>query len=310
MKLSADQIARFEGDGYLFFPSLFTPPEIKALTDEVPALYAQRRPENVREKTGDVVRTNFAAHMYSDPFARLARHPRMVEPVRQVFGEDVYMHQFKINGKQAFDGDVWQWHQDYGTWKNDDLMPAERAMNVAIFLDDVNEFNGPLMFIPGSHKRGVVDASHDTTTTSYPLWTIDHPLIAQLVERAGGKGSYDAAGRHVGSGIVSPKGPAGSMILFHSCLVHASSSNLSPWNRVSVYLSLCAVSNHIRRFQRPEYIAHRDFAPIACLPDDCLRRDYPVDLPWKNGMPASALVTSSAPIEQVNKAAAQAAIPA
>jgi ectoine hydroxylase len=79
------------------------------------------------------------------------------------------------------------------------------------------------------------------------------------------------------------------MILFHSCLVHASTSNLSPWNRVSVYLSLCAVSNHIRRFKRPEYIAHRDFTPIKCLPDDCLLRDYPVDLPWKNGLPDSAL---------------------
>ena len=31
-------------------------------------------------------------------------------------------------------------------------------MNVAIFLDEVNEFNGPLMFIPGSHKLGVLDA--------------------------------------------------------------------------------------------------------------------------------------------------------
>ena len=67
------------------------------------------------------------------------------------------------------------------------------------------------------------------------------------------------------------------MILFHCCLVHASSSNLSPWNRVSVYLSLCAVRNHIRRFKRPEYIAHRDFTPIECLPDDCLLKDYPVD---------------------------------
>jgi ectoine hydroxylase len=28
------------------------------------------------------------------------------------------------------------------------------------------------------------------------------------------------------------------------------------------------------------------------LPDDCLRQPYPVDLPWKNGMPASALETS------------------
>ena len=82
------------------------------------------------------------------------------------------------------------------------------------------------------------------------------------------------------------------MILFHSCLVHASTSNLSPWNRVSVYLSLCAVSNHIRRHKRPEYIAHRDFTPIDCLPDDCLTKDYPVDLPWSNGMPASAMETS------------------
>src|SRR5213080_2820318 len=139
MKLSGQQIEEFNREGYLFFPSLFTPAEIKTLTDEVPSLYAQRRPENVREKTGDVVRTNFAAHLYSGPFARLARHPRMVEPIMQLFGEDVYMHQFKINGKMAFDGDVWQWHQDYGTWKRDDDMPEPWAMNVAIFLDEVNE---------------------------------------------------------------------------------------------------------------------------------------------------------------------------
>src|SRR5882672_10757264 len=138
MELNPQQIQDFERDGYLFFPSLFKPDEIKVLLDEVPRLYAQCRPENVREKGSDAVRTNF--------------------------GEELYMHQFKINGKLAFDGDLWQWHQDYGTWKNDDLMPEARAMNVAIFLDEVNEFNGPLMFIPGSHKLGVIEADHDTST--------------------------------------------------------------------------------------------------------------------------------------------------
>ena len=274
MKLSKQQLEQFDRDGYLFFEGLFSKNEIRTLTNEVPSLYAQRRPENVREKTGDVVRTNFAAHLYSAPFARLARHPRMVEPVKQLFGEGVYMHQFKINGKAAFDGDVWQWHQDYGTWRADDQMPEARAMNVAIFLDEVNEFNGPLMFIPGSHQLGVLDAEHDTATTSYPLWVITHETIGKLVDRGG---------------IVAPKGPPGSMILFHGCLVHASTSNLSPWNRVSVYLSLCAVSNHIRRFKRPGYIAHRDFTPIECLPDDCLRRDYDVPLPWKDGTPPEQL---------------------
>jgi ectoine hydroxylase len=198
----------------------------------------------------------------------------MVEPITQLFGEAVYMHQFKINGKAAFDGDVWQWHQDYGTWRADDQMPEARAMNVAIFLDEVNEFNGPLMFIPGSHKLGVLDAQHDTSTTSYPLWVITHETITRLVARGG---------------LVAPKGPAGSMILFHGCLVHASTSNLSPWDRVSVYLSLCAVSNRIRRFKRPGYIAHRDFTPIHCLPDDCLLRPYDVPLPWKDGTPAGEL---------------------
>jgi len=207
----------------------------------------------------------------------------MVGPVQSILGDKLYMHQFKINGKAAFNGDVWQWHQDYGTWLNDDGMPEARAMNIAIFLDDVTEFNGPLMFIPGSHKKGVVDAKHDLTTTSYPLWTVDNALIAEMVEKAGGRNG----------GLVSPHGPAGSMILFHGCLLHASGSNLSPWNRVAVYLSLNAVDNHIRRHKRPEYICHRDFTPIETLPDDCLLKDYPVDLPWKEGMPASALVTST-----------------
>jgi len=293
MKLSKEQLERFDREGYLFFPSLFSPQEVKVLTDAVPELYGRREVYNVREKGSDAVRTSFAAHLVSEPFARLARHPRMVQPVMELFGEQVYMHQFKVNGKMAFEGDVWQWHQDYGTWLNDDMMPTERAMNVAIFLDDVNEYNGPLMFIPGSHKKGVVEAKHDTSTTSYPLWTVSNELIAELVERAGGRNG----------GLVSPKGPAGSMILFHSCLLHASTSNLSPWNRVSVYLSLCALSNHIRRFKRPEYIAHRDFRPIELLPDDCLLKPYPVEVPWKNGLPASALQTSPVPIDEVKQAA-------
>src|SRR6478736_4000628 len=159
MKLTPQQIESFDHDGYLFFPGLFNAAEAKVLKDEVPRLYAQQRPENVREKGSDAERTNFA--------------------------EDVYMHQFKINGKMAVDGDVWQWHQDYGTWKNDDQMPEARAMNVAIFLDEVNECNGPLMFIPGSHKRGVLDAQHDTSTTSYPLWTITNDAIKKLVAKGG-----------------------------------------------------------------------------------------------------------------------------
>ncbi len=46
-----------------------------------------------------------------------------------------------------------------------------------------------------------------------------------------------------------------------------------------------------------------DFAPIETLPDDCLLKPYPVETPWKNGLPASALQTSSVPFDEIKKAA-------
>jgi len=218
-------------------------------------IFAMDREEVVREKDGTTARTAFAAQNYDEACRRLGRHPRLVGPVQQILGGDVYMHQFKINAKAAFNGDVWQWHQDYGTWARDDEMPEPRAMNIALFLEDVTEFNGALMFIPRSHKGGVIEAGHDLQTTSYPLWTIDNATIARLVEEGG---------------LIAPKGKAGSAMMFHSNLVHGSPSNMSPWDRTIVYLSLCHVDNHIRRFKRAEWIAHRDFTPIEALEDDCL----------------------------------------
>jgi ectoine hydroxylase len=157
------------------------------LNDEVPKTLRRAAARNTwREKwKGRSVRTNFAAHTYNDAYRRLARHPRLIEPAQQVLDDDVYIHQFKINGKAAFDGDVWQWHQDYGTWYNDDDMPQPRAMNIAVYLEEVNEFNGPLMFIPRSHQEGRQEAGHDVTTTSYPLWTIDNATITRLVAAGG-----------------------------------------------------------------------------------------------------------------------------
>ena len=80
MKLTPEQHAEFDREGYLFFPGLFTPEETQNLVQEVPNLYSRREAYNVREKGKDAVRTNFAAHMYSEPFAKLARHPRAQRP--------------------------------------------------------------------------------------------------------------------------------------------------------------------------------------------------------------------------------------
>ena len=49
-----------------------------------------------------------AAHTYNEGFRRLGAHPRLIGPVVQILGEDVYVHQFKINAKAPFDGEVAQ----------------------------------------------------------------------------------------------------------------------------------------------------------------------------------------------------------
>ncbi len=263
MLLTDEQLREFDETGYLFLPNLFTADEAAVLKRESGAVYATDRKEVWREASG-VARTAFAAHKYNEAFRRLGAHPRLLEPVQQLLDGPVYMHQFKVNAKAAFDGDVWQWHQDYGTWHRDDEMPEPRAMNIAVFIDDVTAANGPLLFIPGSHKLGVVEAGHDLETTSYPLWTLDRAKVTELAEKGG---------------CVAPTGAGGSVLLFSSLLVHASPPNISPFDRTIVYLSLCHVDNHIRAFNREEWIAHRDFTPIEALTDECLTElvaDVPV----------------------------------
>ncbi len=256
MRLNEGQIRQFEQEGWLFLPELFSAEETAVLRQEAEAIYAANRPEIWREKSG-APRTAFAAHTYNEAFRLLGAHPRLIAPVEQIFGEHLYMHQYKINAKAAFTGDVWQWHQDYGTWKRDDGMPEPRAMNISVFLDEVMPINGPLMLIPRSQAHGTLDAAHDTSTTSYPLWTLDETTVTKLVAEGG---------------IVAPTGKPGGVLLFHGNLVHGSAPNITPYPRKIVYLTLNAVSNFIRTPTRAEWIAHQDFAPIVPVDDDALLR--------------------------------------
>ena len=260
MQLTAEQLKAFDQQGYIFIPNCFADEEVALMRSEGEAILKADRQEVWREKTG-APRTAFAAHTFNELFRLLVSHPRLVGPLTQYFGEDVYVHQFKLNAKAAFEGDVWQWHQDYGTWARDDGMPQARAMNIAVFLDEVMPINGPLLLIPGSHEKGVLQAGHDKLTTSYPLWTLDKDTVTKLCRDA------EAS---AGQGIVAPTGKPGSVLMFHGNLVHASPPNITPYPRKIVYVTFCACSNHITKFTRAEWIAHRDFTPIRPVADDAL----------------------------------------
>src|SRR5678815_2857039 len=204
MKLSAEQIRQFDDLGYVFFPNCFPDDEIALMRTEGDAILRPEREEVWREKSG-APRTAFAAHKFNEVFRLLAHRPRLVNPLEQIFGEKLYVHQFKLNAKAALEGDVWQWHQDYGTWARDDGMPEPRAMNIAVFLDAVMPINGPLFLIPKSHRHGTLAAGHDKSTTSYPLWTLDQETVTLLCSEAAPPGRV---------GIVAPTGKPGSVLMF------------------------------------------------------------------------------------------------
>ena len=229
------------------------------------------------EKERGIVRSVYGSHTTNEVFNKLSRHPRLVEPVQQLLGSEVYVYQFKINAKAAFGGDVWEWHQDYIFWQKEDGLGSDRAASVAIFLDDVNEFNGPMFIIPGSQAEGVIDKSAQTLPAGMrnqvyensPAWisnltadlkySLDRETIASLVEK---------------HGLFAPKGPAGSALFFHCNLVHASSNNISPFDRTVVFVSFNSVENvpEWRENRRPDFLASRDATPIVPVLDDALMR--------------------------------------
>ncbi len=113
MNLSDTQVSEFHEQGYVFLPDVFSADEISALTRELEGIFAQDRPENVREKNGRAVRTTFAAHTFNEAFALLGRHPRLINPVMQLLGTIVYLSLCHVdNHIRRFKRPEWIAHRD------------------------------------------------------------------------------------------------------------------------------------------------------------------------------------------------------
>ena len=262
MLLSEFQLKNLDRDGFLILPSLFSEAEVNLISNRLPALLDQHHDANIIERDSGEVRTAMGLHLRDELFGKLVRHPRLVQPAKQIRPGALYIQQVKVNIKAAFSGEVWQWHYDFATHHSDDGVPQPLALNLHIFLDDVNAHNGPLNFIPGSHKYGAHNAFHDTETTSYPLWVVDQNTVMELVHQAE---KIDPQ-----RGIVSATGAKGTGLIFFDTLVHGSSINMSPWDRSIFSLILNPVSNAYIKNNRPDFKHHRDLNDVVPLQDDCL----------------------------------------
>jgi ectoine hydroxylase len=226
MKLSQHQIDQYDKLGYVVLESLFSPEEMRLLQSEADNLMTAERghPDaNTYEKNGRI-RAAWAMELDSAAYDAASRDPRVVEPVMQLLGEQMYLFQSRLNYKVAREGDVFQWHQDYGSWWQDGVPDGDhrQMLTVLVMLDDTDSQNGPLRFIPGSHKEGLIQPEYDTATTSYPLHVVPDHDVDRLAAEAG---------------IFENVGPAGTVAIFAGNLVHGSTANRSPNGRRNAYFA-------------------------------------------------------------------------
>lgn len=243
LPLSDEEVERYNDQGYLLLsPSTLESDVCAAVGASVDRILQTEGPECVHESDGETVRSVYGVHRTSVPVHRLAQSPEMIAAVTQLLGESSYIHQSKVNVKAALAGEQWGWHQDFIYWFTDDHLPRPDLVNVAVFLDEVTHLNGPLTFVPGSHKNGVLSGDwNDDIPSSYaddPSW------IKTLTSKEHFEVPVETIREQVQThGFVAPTGPAGSILLFHPNLLHCSPANLSPFRRAMLILAYNAKSN-------------------------------------------------------------------
>lgn len=226
--VSAAQAERFERDGYLVLEDIFSADEVAFLQQAAGTLLA-------------------------DP-ARLAADSRLADVARFLLGDEVYIHQSRLNYKPGFKGREFYWHSDFETWHVEDGMPRMRALSMSILLAENTPNNGPLMVIPGSHK---------TYLTCVGETPEDHYLSSLKKQEYGVPDEMSLAELANKHGIVAPMGKPGTVILFDCNLMHGSNGNITPFPRANAFLVYNAVSNRLEKpfgveKPRPWFLANRN----------------------------------------------------
>lgn len=255
--LSREQADHFEQAGYLVLEGLFGADEMELLQSSAAGLLADPtmlKPETVITERGSAeVRSIFDIHRQNALMQRLVADERLSGIARFLLGDDVYIHQSRLNYKPGFKGREFYWHSDFETWHVEDGMPRMRALSMSILLARNTAHNGPLMLIPGSHRHyltcvGETPDNHYRTSLKKQEYGVpDDDSLAEL------------ANRH---GIVAPTGEPGTVVIFDCNIMHGSNSNITPFPRANAFFVFNALSNRLEKpfgpaTPRPEFIAAR-----------------------------------------------------
>ena len=262
MRLTADQIAQYDRDGFLHFPEFFSAAEVEALRGEVDRVGRIDSELVVREGTAKAPKVMFRLHEPDGPTASPAfnaavRLPRTLGLAQQLLRDDaLYLHHTKVNIKAAIEGSIWPWHQDFGSWANDGIARPD-MITLMVGLDPASQINGCLYFLPGSHKKGRLDPYFDTST-AYKVWSVTPADMKRMIAEFGEP--------------VAITGKAGAVTLFDCNLLHASGHNLSANDRWQAYFCYNTVVNRPNDVEnpRPDYVRSRNWKPLETVADDAI----------------------------------------
>ena len=178
------------------------------------------------EDTSSTLRLVRNVHEKNSFFRELALGDDLISLAIQLTGHKPELLNTKLNFKNAFTGEQFDWHQDsiYLGCKN------KNSIAFIIAVDEVTHENGPMMIIPRSHEDGIIDVPHrdrmcEKDQEQYP--TARTKNLPLSLPNSVIKNSYDK------NGITSFVGKAGSLFAMHCSIFHASNLNLSPSSRAS-----------------------------------------------------------------------------
>jgi ectoine hydroxylase-related dioxygenase (phytanoyl-CoA dioxygenase family) len=210
--LPAREIARYREDGFIVVPGVFSASEVEELRRVTDEFVRKAADVSANDDIYDLEDSHSAAdprvrriktpHLHHPAYARAARHDNIVAILKDLWGT-VRLDTGKLNMKSAGYGAPVEWHQDWAFYPhtNDDLAA------VGIMLDDIDEENGPMLVVPGSHTG--------------PVWDHHGPdgRFCGAMEPAACDLDFSRA--------VPCLGKAGSVTVHHVRAVHGSATNFS-----------------------------------------------------------------------------------
>ena len=213
----------FSNDGYVLKKNLFSEDEINKLKKFIES--SSDKKNNARETRSSTGKLSITLwdHPSDDLFGKFSTNERIVKPMEEYLGDEVYHYHSKIIWKKPGDGGF-DWHQDYGYWYHNACLYPDMG-SCFIMLDRATKENGCLKVLKGSHKVGRI--GHGVSDT--PEQTADKERITELEKR------------HESIYITAEPGDA---LFFHSNLLHSSDENKSNNSRRTLIVCFNTKSNN------------------------------------------------------------------